>query len=107
MLGSDGSTCTSTATRADSAGNPLVSGDGLTIYFRSSRPGGAGDSDIWRATRRDVTENFGDIVNVSELNLDDFEFADWISPDECRLYMTSRRPGGTSGWDMWVAERQP
>lgn len=31
--------------------HPGFSGDGLTIYFSSRRPGGSGDHDIWMATR--------------------------------------------------------
>jgi hypothetical protein len=89
------------------ANNALLSNDGLTMYFTSSRPGGAGGLDIWRATRETADGVFGDIVNVSELNLDDFEFADWISDDGCRLYFTSRRPGGAGEWDIWLAERAP
>lgn len=91
----------------EQATTPVISSDGLTIYFGSGRTGGAGGQDIWRATRDDVDGSFVDIVNVSELNLDDFEFPEWISPDGCRLYFTSRRPGGTGGWDMWVATREP
>jgi hypothetical protein len=49
---------------------------------------------------------FGEPTNVAEVNLDDFEFPEWISEDGCRLYFTSRRPGGSGNWDMWIASRE-
>jgi hypothetical protein len=32
--------------------HPAVTSDELTIYFSSNRPGGEGDYDIWKATRK-------------------------------------------------------
>lgn len=86
--------------------SPVLSPDGTTIYFASSRPGGAGDLDIWQATRSRPDDTFGEPTNVAELNLDDFEFPEWISEDGCRLYFTSRRRDGAGGWDMWIASRE-
>ena len=34
---------------------PCLSGDELTLYFGSERPGGAGSCDIWIASRATVT----------------------------------------------------
>lgn len=87
------------------ATRPVVSADGLTIYFSSDRPGGAGNLDIWVASRTSPSAPFGQITNVAELNASDFEFPDWLSADGCRIYFTSRRPGGTGGWDVWQATR--
>ena len=83
---------------------PIVSADGLTMFFSSDRPGGAGSLDIWTATRSSPSTPFGSVTNVTELNTSEFAFPDWISPDGCRIYFTSRRTGGMD-WDIWVADR--
>jgi hypothetical protein len=88
------------------AARPVLSADGLTIFFASDRPGGAGNLDIWVASRQSPTGTFGQITNVAELNAGDFEFPDWLSRDACRIYFTSRRAGGAGGWDIWQATRQ-
>jgi hypothetical protein len=49
-------------------GNPSISADGLTLYFASGRPGGAGDWDLWQATIEPVVDLNGDeIVDASDM----------------------------------------
>jgi Tol biopolymer transport system component len=83
---------------------PVLSADGLTIYFESDRSGGKGGGDIWTATRPTKSSPFGPPTNVTELNSALEEGPTWLSPDNCRLYL-----GGdpVNGYDMWVAERSP
>jgi len=81
---------------------PVLSADGLTIFFSSDRAGGAGSLDIWTATRPSLTAPFEQVSNVTALNASSFEFADWISPDGCRIYFTSGRGGSA---DLWQATR--
>jgi Tol biopolymer transport system component len=67
---------------------PVVSADGLTVYFASNRPGGAGSFDIWTAHRSTLSDGFGTPVPVRELNTASTELPTWLSPDGCRLYMS-------------------
>jgi Tol biopolymer transport system component len=79
--------------------DPVVSADGLTIYFSSDRPGGAGDLDIWMATRATTNDGFGAATDVSELNTSAPEWPSRLSPDGCRLYFAGDRSGGSGGGD--------
>ena len=86
---------------------PAISKDGLSLYFSSNRPGGAGDQDVW-VTRRaspdapwDPPTNVGPVINTA--------FADGIpslSRDGHWLFFNSNRPGGSGDIDLWVSYRQ-
>jgi len=54
------------ATRNETS--PIVSADGLTLWFASDRSGGAGDLDIWVTTRRARTERWPPPENLARLN---------------------------------------
>jgi Tol biopolymer transport system component len=85
---------------------PVLSRDGLTLYFASKRTGGAsGDFDIWMARRPALASPFGAPSNVAELNTTGFDRPGWLSPDGCRLYFGSDRGG--SNTEIYVAERMP
>jgi Tol biopolymer transport system component len=86
---------------------PVVSADGLWLYFASSRGGGGaqGELDIWVAQRESLTLPFGAPVNVAELNTPSSDRPSWISADGCRMYLTSTRAGGLGDLDVWRAER--
>jgi Tol biopolymer transport system component len=81
---------------------PVVSDDQLTIYFMSDR---SGQRDIWMSTRAVATDGWGAPTSVAELNTPYQELPSWLSPDKCRLYFGSDRPGGMGGRDIYVAER--
>lgn len=72
-----------------------------TLYFSSNRPGGLGQSDIYRvrrlAGRWAAPENLGAAVNTPGLEFDPF-----VSPDETYLVFASERPGGHGGADLYV-----
>lgn len=53
--------------------SPVVSADGLMLWFASDRPGGMGDLDIWLATRRTRAAPWAAPVNLAALNSDDKE----------------------------------
>lgn len=104
-LGPDGST--GDAVRVDLGASPteleqtpVVSADGLTLYFLSARSGR--DFDIWVATRSSPGAAWGTAVEVSEVNTMFDEAPSWVSPDGCRLYFSSNRVGT---FDIYVAER--
>ncbi len=84
----------------------FITVDGLELYFQSTRPGGYGNADIYVTKRATPTSpwspatNLGPRVNGS--------FADvWpmVSPDGLELYVSSNRPGGLGGPDIFVSKR--
>jgi hypothetical protein len=79
---------------------PVVSADGMAIYFASSRPGGAGGLDIWTARRSTPGGSFGAPVPVTELSTAGTDFPTWMSLDGCRLYLSR-------DYAVVVAERHP
>lgn len=87
----------------------ILTADQLDVYVASARSdGGAkGGLDIFRASRASTAQAFGPLTNVAELNTTFDERVTWISPDRCRVYLDSKRPGGPGPDDIWVAERQP
>ena len=85
---------------------PSMSSDGLALYFRSTRPGGAGGSDIWITKRTSVFESWGAPENLgSIINSQYSDAAPCISPNGLSLYFSSSRPGGSGSYDIWVATR--
>lgn len=85
--------------------SPVLSRDGLSLYFGSSRETGAnsGVFRIYVATRVSRDAEFFQVTTVPGLvGLD--ARPSWISADGCRLYFfTERKPGGSL--DIMVAER--
>jgi len=82
--------------------NPYLTPDGLTVYFDSDRPGGAGGRDPYVATRPDVGSPFSTPQRISELATSSEERDPWLSPDGHRLYFSSRRSGN---FELYFAER--
>jgi hypothetical protein len=87
--------------------SPVVSKDGLTIYFASTRTGATsqGDYDIWVAHRAALGDSFGAPANVAELNTASGDRPTWISSDGCRILIVSDRPGTIGDLDIWLATR--
>jgi len=84
--------------------DPVLSSDGLTLFWATDRLGGMGDLDIWQASRPDTASAFGDLVPVSSVNSPAFDSPSDVSVDGCRLYITSIRSGRTA---IYVATRAP
>lgn len=74
-------------------GHPVLSRDGLTLYWSSTRTdGGAqGLTDIWMAKRSSTAGDFGAPVRVPELSSTAGESVSWISPDGCLVLLQSDR----------------
>lgn len=89
----------------DTSWYPVLSADGLTIYWTSQRAGTHGDYDIWRARRRELSDPFGNVENVTELNTPAADVPTWLSPDGCRLYLL--RNESTQPASIYVAEKPP
>lgn len=94
---------------ADDDGSPTISADGLELYFHSTRAGGAGDADIWVATRATKDDEWGKPVNLGPVvNSPASEVAPSISADGLSLYFCDwgiPRPGGFGETDLWVTKR--
>ncbi|MGD8868789.1 MAG: hypothetical protein PVI01_14260, partial [Gemmatimonadales bacterium] len=73
-----------------------------TLYFSSSRDGGWGDLDIYRARlvagEYPAAENLGPPINTSWG--DDLPY---IAPDESYLIFASDRPGGLGARDLYIS----
>jgi hypothetical protein len=82
---------------------PVLSTDALTIYW-NSKPSGKSPTglDIWTATRPALNAPFASLQQVPSLNSAADDYPNWISPDGCRLYMTSDRGGM---YEPYVASR--
>ena len=91
--------------------NAALSRDGLSLYFSSTRAGGAGQLDIW-VSQRDCTNaadpacawrtplNLGPVINGSGA-----DFAPNLSNDGHLLFFSSVRPDGFGGPDIYVSHR--
>lgn len=85
---------------------PCLVADG-SVYFSSRRPGGLGQSDIWRAQRL-PDGSFAEPVNLgAPINSEHSEGDTWVAPDETLLVLTSYRPGGSGSGDLYVSRREP
>jgi hypothetical protein len=84
-----------------------ISGDGLSLFFHSERPGGLGATDLYVSTRETVNDNWGAPVNLGEpVNTSGQEHAPRLSTDGLELYFSCyNRPGGYGAADIWVTTR--
>lgn len=83
-------------------GDPVVTPDGLTIYFRSDRVAAFGGFNVYTASRATTADAFGPVSIVPNVNTDADDGPSWISPDGCRLYLSSDAAGTH---DIYVASR--
>ncbi|MEK6255322.1 MAG: PEP-CTERM sorting domain-containing protein [Gemmatimonadales bacterium] len=89
-----------------------ISSDGLTLIYGSSRPGGAGGTDVWTATRASRTDPFDPAVNLAQVNTEYGDATPFLSSDGLALFFNSTRPGGfgdpeafNGGSDLYVSYR--
>jgi Tol biopolymer transport system component len=88
------------STASDEA--PSLTADELAIYFASRRADGAGQYDLWVATRTDTGSAFGAPENLTELNTDGYDASPGISADGSTSYFGRGTPGAA---DLFVARR--
>ncbi|MCK6471603.1 MAG: Ig-like domain-containing protein, partial [Planctomycetes bacterium] len=81
--------------------HPVVSADGLTLWFASNR--GATNDDIYISHRNAKSDPWGAPSKVAELNSTTHEYPEWVSPDSKTMYLTSVR--GLGGYDILRATR--
>ena len=89
---------------------PMLTRDGLTMYFASNRPGtpGAGpNNDIWVAHRECLECPFGEPTNLgAPVNTPGNDAAPALSRDEHWLFILTDRLGGMGSADIWAAYRE-
>jgi len=85
--------------------------DELTVFFARAPSndagvaGGAGNSDLFMATRASKSAAFDPPVALSTLNTSDGEQDPMPSADALTLFFVSNRPGGQGYADFWTATR--
>jgi outer membrane protein OmpA-like peptidoglycan-associated protein len=106
-------------TRALNAGKPVntssweaqpsISSDGRFLYFSSSRPGGKGQKDIWRAELLEIGHNgrlkWGTPVNLGEsINTPGNETSPFVHAGNKNFYFASDYHIGLGGFDLFMSE---
>jgi len=82
-------------------GNPSISPDELTLLFSSNLPNGQGGKDIWAATRKTTTDNFGRPTNLGPvINTPGDEMFPFMRNDTS-LYFSSNGLPGMGGLDIF------
>jgi len=87
--------------------NPSLSSDGKYLYFSSARPGGFGETDIWRVqidrkgNALKPAENLGNKINTPYEDISPF-----IHPDCKTLYFASKGHPGLGSYDLFVAKTE-
>ena len=86
---------------------PSLSADGETLYFVSSRAGGRGKMDIWKAVKTGLSPegvpHYGKVTNVWELNTADNDLSPFIHADGKTFYFASDGRPGLGGTDLFVS----
>jgi len=89
--------------------DPSLSTDGLSLFFRSHRPGGSGAGDLYVTTRATTDNPWREPVNLGPIvNSEGSDSDPCISADGLYLYFSTfiePRPGGLGGDDIWVTTR--
>jgi len=91
---------------ASSEQHPVISPNGLSLYFTSDRPGGQGALDIYVSQRPTLTSAWDAAQNLgATVNSASNDAAGSISPDGREMFIISNRPGGSGAGDIWVMTR--
>ena len=90
---------------------PTLTSDGLSLYYGYNTGGPGGTVQVWSTTRASTsTLTFATPAVVASLNPTNTKnIPGWLSPDGCRMYFASDRPGGGAqgSYDIWMATRSP
>lgn len=79
---------------------PDIASDGLSLLFHSTRTGGVGVHDIWRATRASTSDSWGAPVNLGvPVNSIVPDTAPGLSDDWQTLYFASDAGGNRDIWE--------
>ena len=81
---------------------PTLVGNALVMYLSSSRAGGAGGYDLYRAARASRTQPWSAPALVTSLATSGTETEPWVDPTETTLYLSG---DGLGGRDLWMSTR--
>jgi hypothetical protein len=81
-------------------GRPVLSSDELTMFYSD----GSGAS-VLVSVRGSKTDVFGNGAPVVTVNSEENDQPVALTDDGCVLYISSNRPGGLGGYDIWEAHR--
>lgn len=85
----------------------FVTETGLSLYFASDRPGGAGSLDIYVSRRGSINDPWGAPQSLgATINTDASDHCPFVSPDGHRLFFVSTRSGGQGVGDLYVTFRR-
>jgi hypothetical protein len=85
---------------------PTISKNGLSLYFRSNRPGGYGGFDIWVSQRYSLEDPWEPPINLGPtINGPGNEYCTTFSPDGHWMIFVSDRPEGCGMQDLWISHR--
>jgi len=85
---------------------PVLSPDGLSLYFGSDRPGSFGNTDLWVSHRVSEDSPWQTPVNLgAPINTAAVESGPNLSRDGLMLFFQSSRPGGQGSNDIYVSRR--
>lgn len=85
---------------------PAISSDGLTLYFSSDMPGGFGDYDLWKATRKSTADDFGRPVNLTSIINTRGRDVFPVLRNDSLLYFSSDGHPGIGGYDLFKSSLQ-
>jgi hypothetical protein len=90
----------------DAEGGAVLSTDGRSMFFHSTRPGGFGGFDYYVSHRTSVNAGWGTPVNLgATVNSASAQQAPGISRDGHWLFITDDRAGGFGGNDLYASWR--
>jgi hypothetical protein len=85
---------------------PILSKNGLSLYFNSDRPGGFGGNDIWVSQRASREDAWGAPVNLGPtINTASNEDVPSFSRDGHTMYFNSDRAGSFGLRDIYISRR--
>lgn len=85
--------------------DPTLTSDMREIYFLSTRDGGPGHGDVWRASRDSVDASWNPPTLVDAVSSPSRETSPAISFDGLSLYFASDRDGGEGNYDIYLSSR--
>jgi hypothetical protein len=91
------------ATVTDSDSQAFVTADTQELWFVSSRPGGLGNADIYRAAWSG--SGFANVAAITALSSDAADYVPTLSADKLTVYLSSNRPSGKGNMHIWTAHR--